>query len=206
MMGSFLSRTLIMVFGYAYPAYECFKTVEKTKPEIHQLLYWCHYWILVAILTICERLGDSLIPWLPMYNEAKLAFFIYLWHHKTRGTQYVYDCFFRPIVKKHETEIDNSLLELRVRGGEIAVLCWEKASTYGHRKFSEILEYASSQSVPRLKSRQEPEAINDKHSVSEPISQQEPSTQLEKLPPKENGNSDGEYVQTKRSRWRFFKS
>lgn len=33
-----------MVFGYAYPAYECYKTVEKNKPEIEQLLFWCQYW------------------------------------------------------------------------------------------------------------------------------------------------------------------
>ena len=33
-----------MVFGYAYPAYECFKAVEKNKPEIEQLLFWCQYW------------------------------------------------------------------------------------------------------------------------------------------------------------------
>ena len=31
-------------FGYAYPAYEFFKTVEKNKPETEQLLFWCQYW------------------------------------------------------------------------------------------------------------------------------------------------------------------
>ncbi|KAK9184596.1 hypothetical protein WN943_024946 [Citrus x changshan-huyou] len=65
MMGYFLSRPLLMVFGYAYPAYECFKAVEKNKPDIEQLLFWCQYW-------------------LPMYREAKLAFFIYLWYPQTK--------------------------------------------------------------------------------------------------------------------------
>lgn len=33
-----------MVFGYAYPAYECYKAVEKNRPEIEQLRFWCQYW------------------------------------------------------------------------------------------------------------------------------------------------------------------
>ncbi|KAJ4827052.1 hypothetical protein Tsubulata_042040 [Turnera subulata] len=87
MIGSFLTRGLVMVFGYAYPAYECYKTVEKNKPEIEQLRFWCQYWILVAVLTVCERVGDAFISWVPMYSEAKLAFFIYLWYPKTKPQQ-----------------------------------------------------------------------------------------------------------------------
>ncbi|CDY70275.1 BnaCnng67550D [Brassica napus] len=74
MIGSFLTRPLIMVFGYAYPAYG----------------------ILVAALTILERVGDALVSWLPLYSEAKLAFFVYLWFLKTKGTTYVYNAFFKP--------------------------------------------------------------------------------------------------------------
>ncbi|XP_057973131.1 putative HVA22-like protein g [Malania oleifera] len=149
MIGSFITRGLVMVFGYAYPAYECFKTVEKNKPEIEQLRFWCQYWILVAMLTVCERVGDAFISWVPMYSEAKLAFFIYLWYPKTKGTTYVYDSFFRPYVAKHETEIDRNLLELRTRAGDIAVLYWQKAASYGQTRFFEILQYIAAQSTPR---------------------------------------------------------
>lgn len=44
-----------MVFGYAYPAYECFKTVEKNKPEIEQLRFWCQYWYLSSSPHFCSR-------------------------------------------------------------------------------------------------------------------------------------------------------
>lgn len=37
-----------MVFGYAYPAYECFKTVEMNKPDIQELRFWCQYWYMAA--------------------------------------------------------------------------------------------------------------------------------------------------------------
>ncbi|CAK9148276.1 unnamed protein product [Ilex paraguariensis] len=149
MIGSFLSRGLAIVFGYAYPAYECFKTVEMNKPDIEQLRFWCQYWILVAALTVCERIGDTFVSWVPMYSEAKLAFFIYLWYPKTKGTTYVYDSFFRPYVAKHETEIDRSLFELRTRAGDIAILYWQKAASYGQTRVFDILQYIASQSTPR---------------------------------------------------------
>ncbi|KAL3514758.1 hypothetical protein ACH5RR_027475 [Cinchona calisaya] len=148
MIGSFLTRGLVMVFGYAYPAYECFKTVEMNKPDIEQLRFWCQYWILVAVLTVCERLGDAFISWVPMYSEAKLAFFIYLWCPKTKGTTYVYDSFFRPIVSEHETDIDRNLLELRIRAGDMVVLYCQKAISYGQTRIFDILQYIASQSTP----------------------------------------------------------
>ncbi|XWS24469.1 hypothetical protein CRYUN_Cryun28dG0105200 [Craigia yunnanensis] len=149
MIGSFLTRGLVMIFGYAYPAYECYKTVEMNKPEIEQLRFWCQYWILVAVLTVSERIGDAFISWVPMYSEAKLAFFIYLWYPKTRGTSYVYDSFFRPYVAKHENEIDRNLLELRTRAGDMVVLYWQRAASYGQTRIFDILQYVASQSTPR---------------------------------------------------------
>ncbi|XP_050234954.1 putative HVA22-like protein g [Mercurialis annua] len=175
MIGSFLSRTLIMIFGYAYPAYECFKVVEKTDIDVQQLLFWCQYWILVATLTVCERICDNLISWLPMYSEAKLAVFIYLWHQKTRGTIYVYNAFFRPVVRKHETEIDDSLLELRVKGGKIALVYWEKAAIYGQTKVFEVLQYVSSQSAlwPRSVQQESNATTNEKPLVCDSNAQKD---------------------------------
>ncbi|XP_073143188.1 putative HVA22-like protein g [Henckelia pumila] len=148
MIGSFLTRGLLLILGYVYPAYECYKSVEMNKPDIEQLRFWCQYWILVAGLTVCERIGDMFIGWVPMYGEAKLAFFIYLWFPKTKGTTYVYDSFFRPYVAKHETEIDRSLLELRTRAGDMALLYWQKASSYGQTRIFDVLQYIASQSSP----------------------------------------------------------
>ncbi|CAF2091746.1 unnamed protein product [Brassica napus] len=149
MIGSFLTRGLVMLLGYAYPAYECYKTVEKNRPEIEQLRFWCQYWILVACLTVFERVGDAFVSWVPMYSEAKLAFFIYLWYPKTRGTTYVYESFFRPYLSQHERDIDHSLLELRTRAGDMAVIYWQRVSSYGQTRIFEILQYVAAQSTPR---------------------------------------------------------
>ncbi|XP_072988390.1 putative HVA22-like protein g isoform X1 [Typha latifolia] len=146
MIGGFLTRYLVLVLGYAYPAYECYKTVELNKPEIEQLIFWCQYWILVAMVTVLERFGDAFISWLPMYNEAKLAFLVYMWYPKTKGTTYVYETFFRPYVAKHENEIDRNLLELRARAGDIVIHYWQKVASYGQTIIFEILQYIASQS------------------------------------------------------------
>ncbi|CAN1314895.1 HVA22-like protein i [Linum perenne] len=148
MLGSFLTRGLVLVFGYAYPAYECYKTVELNKPEIEQLRFWCQYWILVAMLTVSERIGDAFVSWVPMYSEAKLAFFIYLWYPKTKGSTYVYESFFRPYIAKHENEIDRNLLELRTRAGDMAIIYWQRAASYAQTRVFDILQFVAAQSTP----------------------------------------------------------
>ena len=45
---------------------------------------------------------------------------------------------------KHEVEIDHTLLELRVKAGDIAILYWQKAVSFGQTRFFEILQYVSS--------------------------------------------------------------
>ncbi|KAH9624585.1 hypothetical protein KSS87_004243 [Heliosperma pusillum] len=149
MIGSFLTRGLVMILGYMYPAYECFKTVERNKPEIEQLRFWCQYWILVAVMTVFERVGDTFVSWVPMYSEAKLAFVIYLWYPRTKGTTYVYDSFFKPYVTKHETEIDRNLMEIRTRAGDMAFMYCQKAVIYGQTRIFEILQFVAAQSTPR---------------------------------------------------------
>ncbi|KAJ8427080.1 hypothetical protein Cgig2_008949 [Carnegiea gigantea] len=156
MIGNLLTRGLVMILGYAYPAYECFKTVEKNKPEIDQLRFWCQYWILVALLTVFERVGDTFVSWVPMYSEAKLAFIIYLWYPRTKGTTYVYESFFRPYVVKHETEIDRNLMELRTRAGDMAFMYFQKVAIYGQTRIFEILQFVAAQSNPRPRASQVP--------------------------------------------------
>lgn len=171
-MGGFLSRVLLLAFGYAYPAYECYKTVELNKPEIEQLIFWCQYWILVALLTVLERFGDFTISWLPFYSEAKLMFFVYLWYPKTKGTTYVYGTFFKPYISQHENEIDRNLLELRARATDVVVLYFHKAASVGQNTFFDVLKYVAAQS-PSQKSRQRP------HQESQQPQQQQPQVQVE---------------------------
>ena len=43
MLGSIVCRALLVVFGYIYPAYQTYKTLERGKPDVVRtwLIYWC---------------------------------------------------------------------------------------------------------------------------------------------------------------------
>ncbi|XP_030549941.2 putative HVA22-like protein g [Rhodamnia argentea] len=121
---------VIFTIPSKYPAYNRFKTIENNELEAQQLLFRCQHRILVAFLSVCERLGDAFISWLPLYGEAKFAFFIYLWHPQTKGTQDIYNYFFRPYLAIHEKVIDRNLLELKVMAGDYPVSMWQKRDGY----------------------------------------------------------------------------
>ncbi|KAM7505024.1 hypothetical protein LguiB_003928 [Lonicera macranthoides] len=144
MLGELITRSLVLILGYAYPALECFKTVEKNRVGIEELRFWCQYWIIVAILTVLERIGDTFVSWVPMYGEMKLAVFIYLWYPKTKGTGYIYETFLQPYMTKHETDIERSLLELRARAWDLAIYYWQNCTELGQTKFFEIFQYLAS--------------------------------------------------------------
>ncbi|CAM6081666.1 unnamed protein product [Calypogeia fissa] len=151
MIGSLLTRGLTLMLGYTYPAYECFKCVEKNRPDLDSLRFWCQYWMILAMVTVLERVGgDALISWLPLYSEAKLAFIVYLWYPKTKGTTYVYATFVRPFVAQYENEIDGNLGEFRTRAGEILAVYWQRGSTIFQARFVELLQFLASQSPSRV--------------------------------------------------------
>lgn len=145
MVGSFVIGGITTVLGFLYPAYECYKCMERKRPDGEQLRFWCQYWIVVALITVLEKVGYALIPWIPMYPEAKLAFCLYLWHPKTRGTTYIYSTFVRPFVAEHEQEIDENLNEFKIRAGQFVFSYWQTISAYLQYRFLELLQYLAAQ-------------------------------------------------------------
>ena len=146
MLGDFINRCLILLLGYAYPGFECYKTVEKNRVDIEELLFWCKYWIIVALITVLEKFLDIFIAWLPMYGEVKLMLFIYMWYPKTRGTNYVYETVLRPYVSKHENDIDRTIQEWKARGWDYAIFYWQYCAQFGQNAFVQILQQLASQS------------------------------------------------------------
>ncbi|KAF5747769.1 hypothetical protein HS088_TW05G00496 [Tripterygium wilfordii] len=146
MLGDFITRTLILLLGYGYPAFECFKATELNRVSVEELRFWCQYWTIVAVLTICERIGDTFISWLPMYGEMKLAFFIYLWYPKFKGTGFVYDKLLRPYITNNEPDLERKLQNLRARAWDFAIYYWNNYTDLGQTKFFEMLQFLGNQS------------------------------------------------------------
>ncbi|PWA41503.1 TB2/DP1/HVA22-related protein [Artemisia annua] len=145
MLGELITNSLVLILGYAYPAFECFKTIEKHGAPNAELRFWCQYWVIIAMLTVFERIGDIFISWVPMYGEMKLALIIYLWYPKTKGTGYVYNAMLRPFVARHETDIETSLKEMRAKAWDVAVYYWHNSTELGQARIFEIFRYLASQ-------------------------------------------------------------
>ncbi|KAI4378647.1 hypothetical protein MLD38_016099 [Melastoma candidum] len=162
MSGGFISRCLLLAFGYAYPAFRCFKTVEKNRVGLDELRFWCQYWIIMALVAVVERFADILISWLPFYGELKLAFVIFLWHPKSLGTGNVYNNLLRPLMAKHENDIDRSLSEMRARAWDMTVFYWQHVAELAQDMFLQVLSYLAANSgklpqigTPRVMKKQE---------------------------------------------------
>ncbi|CAN1277582.1 HVA22-like protein j [Linum perenne] len=127
MLGDFVNRCLLLFFGYAYPAFECFKSTEKNKINIEDVRFWCQYW-------------------LPFYGEAKLGFFIWLWYPKTKGTYFMYNTFLKPYVSQHQSEIDQKLQEVKVKVWDFAIHYWMNCTKLGSATIFQVLEQLATQS------------------------------------------------------------
>ncbi|KAK7392659.1 hypothetical protein VNO78_21103 [Psophocarpus tetragonolobus] len=146
MLGDFINRILILILGYAYPGFECYKTVEKNRVDIEELRFWCKYWIIVALFTVLEKFTDIFVGWLPMYGETKVLLFVYLWYPKTKGTGYIYETVLRPIVSRHENDIDRKIMEWKARGWDYVIYYWQYCAKSGQGVFVQALQHLVSQS------------------------------------------------------------
>lgn len=144
----FLFRIATLALGYIYPAYKCFKIIDSSKPKIEQLQIWCQYWIIIAVFTGFERVADTFVSWLPFYSGGKLAFIVYLWHPDTKGTEYVFQTYIKPLVSKHTQEVDLNWVLLRNQASEISTIFWNKLLFYMQLKFSELIHQNAVQPPP----------------------------------------------------------
>ncbi|XP_021892533.1 HVA22-like protein j isoform X1 [Carica papaya] len=133
------------VFSFA----RCVTCIHHESGFVLKALNLCYQFcrILVAFLTVFERIVDIFVSWLPMYGEMKVAFFIYLWYPKTRGTGYVYETLLRPYVAKHETDIDRKILELRARAWDFFIQYWQNCTQLGQSTLVQIFQQLIAQST-----------------------------------------------------------
>lgn len=104
MLGSLLSRIIIIIGGYLYPAYSSFKTIRAAN--VKQYVRWMMYWTVFAIFTAIEHVTDIFISWLPFYYEIKVLFVIWLSSTYTRGSSVIYRKILHPLLSQKERKID----------------------------------------------------------------------------------------------------
>lgn len=177
MLGDFINRCLILLLGYAYPGFECYKIVEKNRVDIEELRFWCKYWIILALFTVLEKFADIFIAWLPMYGEMKLVLIIYLWYPKTKGSGFVYETVLRPYVSQHENDIDRKLLEWKARVWDFAIFNWQYCAQFGQTAFFQALQYMALQSSTKISTN----PVSQKNEVQSESAPEMPSIQSLKM-------------------------
>ncbi|CAI7843986.1 unnamed protein product [Closterium sp. NIES-54] len=56
-----------MVAAHGYPAYRCFKAMQRRRPDLHELLFFCQFWSVLS-----PRLPLVLTPLLPRVLSPRL--------------------------------------------------------------------------------------------------------------------------------------
>ncbi|ONK77502.1 uncharacterized protein A4U43_C02F7240 [Asparagus officinalis] len=125
--------------------------------------------LIVAILTVFERFFDVFVSWLPLYDETKIAFFIYLWHPKTKGTSWVYAAFLRPLVVQHEPDIEEKLRRFRAKSADLLMFYIKNFTDQGKSMFLELLHMVVSQPNGSSSSTPQPPATPEPSAPPHPI-------------------------------------
>lgn len=90
------------MLGNAYPTYASYKAVLSNSPEEHK--QWLTYWLVYTLYNVAEMGMDSIISWLPLYYEAKIACIV--WLSVFGGATQIYNSFVKLFLEKYEDAID----------------------------------------------------------------------------------------------------
>lgn len=96
--------------GFLYPAYMSFKAIETkdTKDDTQ----WLTFWVVYSVCTIFDPVINGLLYFLPFYYLFKLAFYVYLFHPKSRGAELIYKLVVKNLLTKFEAQVEKVEREL----------------------------------------------------------------------------------------------
>lgn len=64
------------LIAYLYPSYSSYTALRRRDLEASRR--WLLYWTVLGVVRSGEIVLDSFLAWFPLYDEAKLAFYIWL--------------------------------------------------------------------------------------------------------------------------------
>lgn len=120
--GSFIITSLV---GFLYPAYMSFKAIETA--ETGDDTQWLTYWVVYSFFTVFNDIVIYFFGFIPFYYIFKVAFYIWMFHPRTRGAQILYNKAIKPVLLRYEGKVDSfsnmaeeSAALLAERGKDIA--------------------------------------------------------------------------------------
>lgn len=76
-------KLMVNLSGFIYPAYKSLQAISSN--DLEEDKQWLTYWVVYGTFSILESGMSFLTAVIPYYNVFKLAMFIYLYHHSTKG-------------------------------------------------------------------------------------------------------------------------
>eukprot|EP01017_Pseudomicrothorax_dubius_P001439 TRINITY_DN0_c483_g1_i1.p1 TRINITY_DN0_c483_g1~~TRINITY_DN0_c483_g1_i1.p1 ORF type:complete len:189 (+),score=70.78 TRINITY_DN0_c483_g1_i1:17-583(+) len=107
------SNMISSVIGFLYPAYMSFKALESKSSTDKDFREWLTYWVVYSFLVAVDPILSIAFFWLnPFYYLIKVAFYVALFHPKTRGASIIYERYLRDLLKRYENQIDEGLRKI----------------------------------------------------------------------------------------------
>ena len=116
-------RLLTAVVAFLYPLYcslrcLCLPQSYAADPSRGPRL-WLVYWLVFGLLSFSERLSDSLLSFLPLYQPLKLAFLLWCFLPHSEGCAVLYDCVLKPLLARHSPSIERGVGDMREAVGAV---------------------------------------------------------------------------------------
>ncbi len=116
--GFWLSRPLVNILQFTYPAYASFKALNTDTTDDDK--QWLSYWIIVGLFNVLEFWLDLFVSWMPFYWEIKILFIVWAQLPMTRGAEFLYNTVVEPWLQKHEGSIDKALVNIGTQSKKVA--------------------------------------------------------------------------------------
>ncbi len=98
-------QILSVCFTVAYPAVRSMKALE-TKDDDDDDKQWLTYWVIFGVHSLLEQFFGFILEFIPFYFYIKLAMYVWMMSPQTNGALTIYGTVLRPLLLKHEKDID----------------------------------------------------------------------------------------------------